>query len=122
MRQKSITTHGNLGLDATKPVFRVSNKARYSNQSSQLQRIARKIEISLVASLVMILSKMQITQALTSLCRCAGWSTPLLFANLEDRFSRIEAHLICDDLTVSGIKIMIFNHLLKIAALFSLAK
>ena len=31
---------------------------------------------------------------LIRLCRCAGWSAFLLFANPEDRFSRVEAHTV----------------------------
>ena len=42
----------------------------------------------------MVLSKKQITKALISLRRCAGWSAPLVFASPEDRFSRVEAHMI----------------------------
>ena len=38
-------------------------------------------EISPVASLRMILDKNRTTKALIRLCECAGWSTPLLFAN-----------------------------------------
>ena len=52
-----------------------------------------KIEISLVASLDMILYKERLTMALIRLQGCAGWSAPLLFANTEDRFSRVEAHM-----------------------------
>ena len=52
-----------------------------------------KIRNVLELSLGIILSKKQITKALTRLRGCAGWSTPLLFANPEDRFSRVEAHL-----------------------------
>ena len=44
----------------------------------------------------MILSKKQITKALISLQEGAGWSAPLLFANLEGRFSRFKAHIIVD--------------------------
>ena len=69
---------------------------RDSNQSPQLQGLAR--EISPVASYIMILSNKQITKALIRLCGCAAWSSPLLFPNsedrFEDRFSRIEAHII----------------------------
>ena len=65
---------------------------RVSNQSPQLQRLVRKIEISLVASLDMVLSNERITKALIRLRGCAGWSAALLFANTEDRFSRVEAH------------------------------
>ena len=52
---------------------------RVSNQSPQLQRLARKL-ISPVASLHMILSKMRITKALIRLCGCAGWSAPVLLS------------------------------------------
>ena len=41
----------------------------------------------------MILSNKLIIKALIRLCRCAGWSVPLLFTNPEDRFSHIEAHM-----------------------------
>ena len=47
------------------------------------------MEILFVASLDAIL----MTKALIRLCGCAGWSTPLLFASTEDRFSRVEANL-----------------------------
>ena len=70
-----------MGLVATKPVFGVSDKVRFKPACSQLQRLARKIEILLVASLDMILSKKQITKALFRLRGCAGWSAPVLFAN-----------------------------------------
>ena len=40
----------------------------------------------------MILPKKRITKALIRLHGYAGWSAPLLFANPEDRFSRVEAH------------------------------
>ena len=53
---------------------------RVSNQPPQLQRLAREIEISPVASWHMILSKKGITKALIRLCECAGWSATVLFA------------------------------------------
>ena len=54
---------------------------RDSNQSPQLQRLARKLKfILLVASLDMIISEKGITKALISLRGWAGWSAPLLFA------------------------------------------
>ena len=55
-----------MGLDATKPVFGFPKK-RDSNQSPQLQRLARKLQFSPVASLDMILSNKQIKKALISL-------------------------------------------------------
>ena len=55
-----------------------------SNQSAQLQ-----IENPLVASLNMTLSNKRKTKALIRLRWCAGWSAPLLFANLRRQvFSR----------------------------------
>ena len=41
----------------------------------------------------MTLFKKRISKALISLHGCAGWSAPLLFANHEDRFSCVEAHI-----------------------------
>ena len=70
----------NLGLGATKPVYRVSDKSRLKLVSSATET-SYKIKISLVASLDMIVSKKQITKALICLRGCAGWSAPLLFAN-----------------------------------------
>ena len=58
-----------------------------SIQSPQLQRL-----ISLEAILYIILPKIRIIKALISMCGFAGWSSPLLFANTEDRFSHVEAH------------------------------
>ena len=42
----------------------------------------------------MILFKKRITKVLISLCKCAGWSAPVLFETPEDRFSRVEAHIV----------------------------
>ena len=72
-----------MGLAAKKYVFGVSDK-RDSNQSNQLQRLAIKLKIRL---------NKQITKALIRQRTCEGWSTPLLFANTEDRFSRFEAQI-----------------------------
>ena len=46
----------------------------------------------------MIFSNKQIAKALIRLHGCAGWSAPLLFANPEDKFSRIEAKVEYDNL------------------------
>ena len=70
------------------PVLGVSNKARPKSVSSATET-SKKIEVSPVASLVMIPSKKRITKALISLCGCAGLSVPLFFANPEDTFSRV---------------------------------
>ena len=69
-----------MGLVATKPVFRVSRKARFKPACSATET-SKKIEISLVASLDMILSKRRITKVLIRLHKCPGWSAPLLFKN-----------------------------------------
>ena len=68
-----------MGLDATKPVFGVSDKASYKPVSSSTVT-SKNIEISLEASLDMILSTKRITKALIRLRGCAGWSAPVLFA------------------------------------------
>ena len=75
-----------------KPVFGVSAKARMEPVFSATET-SFKIEISLVATLDMRISKKRITKALISLHRCAGWSAPLLFANHKDRFSHLKAHI-----------------------------
>ena len=82
-----------MGLVVTKPVFGVSEKARLKPVSSATET-RKKIEISLVASLDIVLYKTRITKALIRLRGCAGWSAPVLFANPEDRFSRGEAHVL----------------------------
>ena len=74
-----------MSLAARKPVFGVSDLKRVSNQSPQLQRLARKP----VLSLHIMLSETRITKALISLRGCAGWPAPMLFAPPpphEDRF------------------------------------
>ena len=41
----------------------------------------------------MIVSKKGIAKALISLRECAGWGAPLLFVNLVDRYSHVEAYI-----------------------------
>ena len=75
----------------TKHVFGFPDKARLKT-IPQLQRLAKKIENSLVAGLDMLLSNTRMTKALIRLRGCAGWSVPLLFTiSTADRFSRVEA-------------------------------
>ena len=81
-----------MGLVATKPIIGVSDKVKFKPVFSAAET-SEKIEISPVSSLDMILSNKRITKALTSLRACASWSVPLLFANPEDRFSCVEAHI-----------------------------
>ena len=82
-----------MDLIATKPVSGASDIARHKPVSSTTET-SWKIEISFEASLDMMLSKQRITKVLSSLRGCAGWSAPLLFADPEDRFSRVEAQII----------------------------
>ena len=64
----------------TKPVFGVVDKLELK-PASKATETRYLIEISLVASLDIIVSKKRLTKALVSLRGCAGWSAPLLFAN-----------------------------------------
>ena len=82
----------NVGIYARKPVFGVSDQVKPS-QPPQLQRLARKFEILLVASFDMMLSIKEITKVLIWTSRCAGWSATFLFANPEDSF--FTSGLIC---------------------------
>ena len=68
-----------MGLVATKSDFRVSVKA-WLKPFSSASETSLNIEVSLEASLDIILSSKRITKALISLRGCAGWSAPLLFA------------------------------------------
>ena len=77
-----------MGLVATKPVFRVSDKVSFKPVSLATMT-GQKIKISLVACLHMILCTKRITKALIRLRRCAGWSAPVLFAKIEDRLSHV---------------------------------
>ena len=70
-----------MGLVARNPVFGISDKARPKPVTSATET-CKKIEISHMASLHLVLSKKQITKALIRLRGCAGWSAPLLFANI----------------------------------------
>ena len=77
-----------MGLDATKPVFGVFDKAKIKPVTPATET-SKKIEFSLVASLDIKLSKKRITKALINLRGCAGWSASLLFANPQRQvFSR----------------------------------
>ena len=79
-----------MGLVVIKQVFGFPTRS-HAKQPAQLQRLAKKLK--LVASLDMILSIEKITKALIRLCRCAGWSVPMLLANPKDRFSYVMAHV-----------------------------
>ena len=83
-----------MGLVTRKPVFGVSDKVRFK-PASWTTETSKKIENALEASLDMMVSNTRITKALIRLCGCTVWSAPVLFANPEDRFSHVEAQMIC---------------------------
>ena len=77
-----------MGLVVTKHVFGVTDKASFKPVSSATET-SKKIEISPISRLHMILSNKRITKVLISLRGCAGWSAPVLFANPRRKvFSR----------------------------------
>ena len=88
-----ITIQRNMGPYATKPVFWVSDKARLKPVSSATET-SQRTEISPVASLDIIFFNKRITKALIVLRICAGWSTPVLFANLQRQVFSCRAHMI----------------------------
>ena len=79
-----------MGCNTKKPVQGVSDKVRFK-QTCSATETSKKIEISLVASLDIILASKQITKALIRLHTYAGWSAPLLFANLQTCFLALKA-------------------------------
>ena len=66
---------------------------RQSETQTNLLSYRDELENLLVAILDMILYNKQTLKVLIRLSGCAGWSAPLLFANPEDRFSHVEAHI-----------------------------
>ena len=60
-----------MGRNATKPVFGVSDKVRFKPACSA-EETSKKIEISLVSSLDIIISNRRITKALISCNRIAN--------------------------------------------------
>ena len=78
-----------MSIDATKPVFRDSDKIIPKKQPSQPQRLDRNSEVSLVASLNTILFNVRIAKALIRLRGCASWSATLLFADPDGRVPRV---------------------------------
>ena len=87
-RSRKYVTHGCTSLcnmiwaSSRENLSSVFPTKRVSNQSTQLQRLAKNWN-SPVTSLHIKLSKKRITKVLIRLRRCAGWSAPLLFANLR---------------------------------------
>ena len=79
-----------MSIDATKPVFRVSDKIiPKTSILSHCESLDRNSEVSLGASLNTILFNLRIAKALIRLRRCASWSVPLLFADPNFRIPRI---------------------------------
>ena len=74
-----------MGIDMTKPIFRVSDEVKQKPACSATETNTNN-EISLVASFEMILSDKRITEALIRLCGCTGWTAPLLFRNQQRQF------------------------------------
>ena len=68
-----------MGLNGTKPAF--GGWQQSETQISSATETSWKIEILLVASPDMVLSKKRITKAVIRLRGCAGWSAPSLFSN-----------------------------------------
>ena len=81
-----------LGLVARKSVFGVSDKARLKPVSSATET-SLKIEISIMASLHMVLSKKRITKALIRLHYAQAGLRLCCSQTSEDSFSRVEAHV-----------------------------
>ena len=65
-----------------------------SNQPAQPQKLAKRLEISDIASRGIILSRQWTTKVLIRLCGWAGWSSPLLFAYGKNRFSYDVAQIV----------------------------
>ena len=109
-----------MGLNTRKAVFGVSKNLILKSACSATETNL-KIEMLLVGSFDRILSKKQITKALISLQEGAGWSAPLSFANPEDRFSSVKAHMIVDlwsRLTLKGPPIICSRRQFQILPLF----
>ena len=80
-----------MGLNATKPVFGISDKVSFKPDSSASET-SWKIEISPVASLHMILPKMQITKGTDQTARmCRLVCDCVVSKTHEDRFSHVKA-------------------------------
>ena len=78
-----------MGRNARKPVFGVSNIVRFKQACSATETIARKLEFARSKSRYDTFQKQNNKGA----DQMAAWSVHLLFANPEDRFSRIESHI-----------------------------
>ena len=74
-------TFCNMGLITTKPVFEIFDQV-VGIPACSATETSYETEISPEASLGTILYIKGITKVLNRLCRCAGWSAHLLFANL----------------------------------------
>ena len=75
-----------------KPVFGVSDQVRLK-PACTAKETSYRLEISVIASRDIILSRWWITKVLIRLCRCTGWSASFLFAYDINRFSHDMAHM-----------------------------
>ena len=94
-----------MGLITRKPVFGISDKVRFKSACSAAETNTI-IEISLVASLDVILSKKRKTKALIRLRRWAGWSAPVLFATLRRQVFSRRGPNIQHEHVLSGLKLL----------------
>ena len=75
-----------------KPVFGVSDKVMLRPACSD-RETSKNVEVMYEASLVIVLGRKRITNALIRLRGCAGWSVLLLFACIKISLSRDWAHM-----------------------------
>ena len=92
-----------MDLVTRKPVFGVSDQV-ISTQACSTTEISKESEFSLECFSAMIISN----KALIRLCKCAGWSVPLSFANPEDSFFRIKAHMCFPTRSIYSLKMIYF--------------
>ena len=79
-----------MGLNA-ESLYSAFPTRSYPNQPAGLQRQARKLKFcTYIVSLNMMLSNNRITNVRI----CSGWFAPFMFANPEDRFPHVEAHIL----------------------------
>ena len=80
-----------------KPVFVVCNQLKLKLACSATGA-SQKLDILDIETKGIILSKQRITKALIRLRGCTGWSAPLLFAYVINRFPHDVAHILSDTL------------------------
>ena len=81
-----------MSLVTRKPVSGVCDQGRLKPACAATEA-RQRLEISDIETRDIILSRQRTTQVLIRLCRCAGWSAPLLFAYGINRFSHDVAQI-----------------------------